>query len=141
MVEIGFEEGFKKANKYAVSLLSKRNYHSISFRKKLKEKRFSEEVIEAILKKFANFFDDEDWMKRKVLGEFAKGYGPKMIIAKLRCKNIFVENEISLITDDMQKEKILEILNKKFPDRTDKNKAFSYLVRKGFDYSLIKQCF
>ena len=133
--QLFYELELKRMKAYGLRLLSKSNYHSSVFKKKLEEKLVSKKVLSEILKEFSKYFDDEYWLEKKIKEEFAKGFGPKAIIFKLRSKNIFLE-DIKIISDDMQREKINEILNKRFAGKMDKKSA-SFFIRRGFDYSLV----
>jgi SOS response regulatory protein OraA/RecX len=127
----------KRAKSYALYLLSKRSYHSSVFKNKLQQKLISKKTIEWVLKELKFYFDDESWVDRKVEKEIKKGFGPKMIRAKLQQKRIFLED--MKISDDRQKETIKELLEKKFPKNFDKRKAISFLLRRGFDYPCISE--
>lgn len=117
---------YSKARKYALRLLSMRDYHSDVFYRKLKTKGFSSEVCDQVMHdcKRMGFFNDDE----AILRELRRGYGPKLIEWKLQLKK---EDVRRVITKELQKEKIVELTLKL------KDKALRTLLRKGFDSDLV----
>lgn len=126
----------KLARFAAYRMIAMRNYPGAIVLKKLQEKRFSESISQTIVEelKRAGYIQDGEWTEQAILREFRKGCGPRLIEMKLRSKGIEAGQVRKLISSEMQREKIREIL-KKFP----KEKASRMLQRKGFDFELIMQ--
>lgn len=126
----------KLARLTAYRLIAMRNYPGAVVLRKLQEKGYSESVSQTIVEelKRAGYIQDGEWIEQTVLREFRKGCGPRLIEMKLRSKGIASAQVRKLISPEMQREKIREIL-KKFP----KEKASRMLQRKGFDFDLILQ--
>ena len=92
------------ARKYALRLLSMRNYHSAVLRRKLEQKGFSDESSERVINdcKRMGFLNDDE----AILREFRRGYGPRYIEFKLRLGK---EEVRGAITRQMQREKVREL--------------------------------
>ena len=76
------------------------------------------------------YVQDEEWARRLIEREFARGNGPRLIELKLKIKGVSPSQVRQIITREMERKKIRELMKK--------GKTPQSLVRKGFDYSLIE---
>lgn len=127
----------KLARFWAYRIISMKSYPSAVVTKKLRQKRFSDVVVEKMVSelKSAGYLQDDEWIDQEVLREFRKGRGPRYIEMKLRSKGVSSEKVRLLISPQMQKEKIR--LSLKLP----REKAMRQLQRNGFDLDLILEIF
>lgn len=114
------------ARKYALRLLSMRDYHSAVFRRKLEKKGFTAKICDQVMQdcRRLGFFKDDE----AILRELRRGYGPKLIEFKLQLPR---EDVRRVITRELQRERIIELALKL------KEKALRTLLRKGFDSELV----
>lgn len=123
---------YSVARRKAFRLLSLQNYHSAVLRRKLEQKGFSAEVCDKVVEecKRLGFVKDD----QAILREFRRGYGPRYIEFKIGVSRQEVRK---LITREMQREKIKEMLPKLGP----REKAIRTLQRKGFDLDIAIEIF
>lgn len=123
---------YSVARRKAFRLLSLQNYHSAVLRRKLEQKGCSAEVCQKVVEecKRLGFVNDD----AAILREFRRGYGPRYIEFKL---NVSRQEVRKLITREMQREKIKELLPKLGP----REKAIRTLQRKGFDLDIAIEIF
>lgn len=119
-------------------LLSRKGYFSLELRRKLQERKFSEEAITYILEKCERlgYLDDEREKERLIRQEKQKGKGPRFIAHKLKTKGVKGEMEYN------QTEMLAHLLKTRYRkyDLTDyqhKQKVALSLQRRGFDFELI----
>ncbi len=134
---------YKCAKKYVLTLLSKGHYPTHVLEKKLALRKISKSVREKILKECVGYgyIDNTLWLESFIRREFQKGWGPKALFLKLLEKG-FQPSEFSsllnsLITPDMQREKVQEILRRVKTE--EKFKKLSSLQRKGFISEIIQE--
>jgi SOS response regulatory protein OraA/RecX len=120
------------ARRKALRLLSMRNYHSAVLARKLELKGCSKEICERVIQdcKKLGFLNDES----AILRELRRGYGPRAIEFKLNLSRADVRQ---VITRDVQREKIIEMLPKLGP----REKGIRTLQRRGFDLDLVIEIF
>jgi SOS response regulatory protein OraA/RecX len=125
----------KLAKGKAYRLLSMRSYPSNVLFEKLIEKRFSKRVVERIIEEMtaAGLLQDEEYWTRLIEREFQRGYGPRYLQWKKGAPEAKLR---AMITDEMQRKKIRELL-KKFPCP---KKGAQALARRGFDLNCIRAC-
>lgn len=141
---------FKDAYIYAIKAISRKAYLTLELRDKLLSKEISEEIVDKVIEKCLEekFLNDEQYLESYVKGQISKKIGPKMIILKLQRKGISFERAKKLIQDldshESQKERLLRLLTTRYrtkdlSDFKTKEKVIASLIRKGFDYSIIKE--
>lgn len=120
------------ARRMALRLLSMRNYHSAVLMRKLEMKGCPKDVCERVIAycRRLGFLKDDD----AILREFRRGYGPRYIEFKLQVSRQEIRG---LITREMQKEKILQLM----PKLGEREKAFRTLQRRGFDLDIVVEIF
>lgn len=141
-----------RAKEYALFLLSRQSYHSTQLKAKLKSKLVSEVAMKKVIEELFHYLDDQGYIDTKIESEFKKGKGPLYIQSKLSLLGLFIDLQDikSRISDKMQKERILSLIEKKFGAKEpqgrrgrsvefDPNKVRLFLARKGFDYQLINE--
>ncbi len=140
----------KKANDYAVKLLSYRQRSQKEIEDKMKQKEYDTEIIDKTLnwlKKY-DLINDEEFAKEYILSK-AKKYGSKRIKLELARKGIdekvmqtVLEEEVS---PDTEYHIALEGAQKKMKsyEGQEKNaiyrKLAGYLQRRGFSYDIISK--
>lgn len=140
-----YETERMRAKNYLLYLLSRYGYHSSQLRIKLKNKLISKIVTDDVLATVSPYLDDDRWVELKIKRYFMKGYGAKVIQFKLQSLGVFVDLDMvqSQFTEENQKEKVLLLLEKRSclsEGIFNKQKAIAFLMRRGFDYDLIKEC-
>lgn len=128
--------------------LALKGYMVHELRKKLEEKKIGKEAIDAVLKKCeeAGYLNDEREASLFVQREKRRGQGPLSIKNSLREKtggSALSERIISeQFSEEEQRSQIESILNKRFSnlsDLKDKQRAFRFLLRRGFSSELIRE--
>ncbi|WP_432663397.1 regulatory protein RecX [Wukongibacter baidiensis] len=148
--EIIKSEEQKKANEYAVKLLSYRPRSQKEIEDKMKQKGYDAEMIDKTIKwlREYNLINDEDFAKEYILSK-SKKYGSRRIKMELGRKGVNEEviNEILDEEIDYDKEYsiALECAKKKMKAyKGDERNAIyrklaSYLQRRGFSYDIISK--
>lgn len=148
-----FEELFKqieldRAKHYALRCLARKEYLSHELKKKLSDLHISEEAISKVLGecKKLGYLNDQEWIQRYIAKQTARRYGPQAIAQQLRQKGIPSSDIPVLQNSSSQKTQIQQILNSRFKSYNfsnpkEKQKAIGFLVRRGFNFSLIFEAF
>lgn len=136
----------KKAYKYVLRLLSKKDYSEFEIRNKMKTKDFSEEIIDDLLTKFKDnkYLDDERYCQSLVEYKINLKYLGRIRVKKdLQQKGINSEIIDKVLNDCYKPSKEEELLDSllekkisqaKTMDNNIKRKIISFLLRKGFSY-------
>lgn len=121
---------YSAARRYALFLLSKKHYHSSLLLQKLIGKGAKKKIAEKVLKdcQKMGLLDD----KQALYFLLQRGHSPKLIAWRLK---IPLEQIYASIDSEALREKVRKSLSK----FSSKQKAFSSLLRKGFDYELISE--
>ena len=150
--EIKDYDEFNLGKKTAFSFLGYKPRTEKELKKKLKEKKISEQNIEKTLNtlKEFKFLDDNQYAKMFLEEKLNyKPAGKRLISMKLAEKGIkkeVIENVISSqYSEEKEKKKAKELLAKyikKVKAKSDidkKQKCYRYLLSKGFDFDIIKE--
>lgn len=143
------ETQIAKGRDLAFKYISYRNRTERELKEKLKEKEYTDDVIENIvvtLKEY-NYINDEQYAMdmQKELINF-KMYGEFRIKQILMQKGIS-KNIINSLFFDYEKmqENAIKLLKRKYgkitPDYKEKKKIYSFLERKGYSYEIIKNSY
>ncbi len=132
------ETEWKLVRMTAYRLIAMRQYPSSTLQKKFQQKRFSREVIDRIIEELKKngYLKDDEFIENEILREFRRGYGPRYIELKLRSKNLNGEKVRELITNQMQTERIRQLIPK-LALRSNRQKIIAALQRRGFDLEII----
>ncbi|ADR18017.1 regulatory protein RecX [Calditerrivibrio nitroreducens] len=127
--------------KYALRLLSKKDYFESEIRNKLVKKFEDNDGVEEVIKKLKDlkYIDDNRVSEQFIKSQLRKGYGQYLIKKKLMEKGVVISiSEIGayLSEEEDLKRKIAEKLHKY---HNDYEKTVAYFYRKGYPYSLIKR--
>lgn len=127
----------KGSREYAYLLLSYKSYPSDLLKKKLFALQVDPKIIQAIMQELIElrYLNDEEWIERFIEKLLDKGWGPYMIVHKLKEKNIqdpvkFVE-KIATTTKQIQG-------IEKYVKKRGKIDMYPTLVRRGFSISVIE---
>lgn len=125
----------KGAREYAYSLLSYQSYPSAFLQKKMYDLKIDLRLVQKVIEELTNlgYLNDKEWIQRYIEKLLDKGWGPYVIVHKLKAKNIqaslktvevvaTIEKQMQAMSAYMQKRKI----------------NHSYLVRRGFSISAIE---
>lgn len=135
----------EKLYKYAIWLLSKRDYSQKEMSTKLSSKSTNIEDISNILQKIIElgFIDD----KRRagiIYEQYKRKYGWLKIKQKLITKGISEEiiNELKNIDTDSDGQECYELILKKFKQYNKEQEliVWKYLMSKGYEHKKIKSC-
>lgn len=145
------KEEEKKVWNYAVRLLARRNYHSITLRKKLKEKGSgTPEEIESIIKKLkeCRYLNDEEYIRYYVSDQLLlRPQSIRLVRQKLRQRGIqgeAVEQELARHAH-REEEFARKAVRKKLKtvrgesQQKQREKLFRFLTARGFPLSTIKE--
>lgn len=148
---VNFDE-YIYGKKLAFDYLSYRIRTTAEIKKKLKDKKISEESIDKVIAHLneLKLLNDEEFAKQLVSEKIKrKPVGKRVLKQKLFEKGISKEMSEDVLEKAFEevdeKELALESLNKYYPkilelERNDKRKkAFDHLVRRGFDFDVIKE--
>ncbi|MBS0625080.1 MAG: RecX family transcriptional regulator [Verrucomicrobia bacterium] len=129
----------KLARKKIYQFLSARNYSSAELQSKLQKLGISAPICTRIIEevKRLGYIQDGEYLENAIEKEFRKGYGPRYIEMKLQSKGLDSRSVRDLITRERQREKILELQNRK----RDRAKLIRFLQQRGFDYDIIIENF
>ena len=139
---------FNKAKNFALNKISYSQKSTYEIRQKLKEQKFSEDVIEKIIAYLDSygFLDDESYVKSYIrdkdeISNWSRGKIRFMLKRKHIDDNI-IEDYIYMISDEREAEKARFFADKKIKnDFSYENRAkiFRHLASKGFDVDIINQ--
>ncbi|WP_311492367.1 RecX family transcriptional regulator [uncultured Anaerococcus sp.] len=137
---------FNRAKNYALNKISYSQKSTYEIRQKLKDQKFSEDVIEKIIVYLDSygFLDDEAYVKSYIrdkdeISSWSRGKIRFMLKKKHIDENL-IDDYISLIDDEREAEKARFFADKKIKnDFSYENRAriFRHLAGKGFDIDII----
>lgn len=147
------EDTCELALSYAYRVIGNGLKTEVEMRRKFKEKAFSEDDIEYAINKLKeyNYINDkyyaECYIKARVIpNKWGKIKAYNMMLQKGIDKDIINESLDELFSEDEEYKIILESAKKKLDTLSNisdkikiKNKLISFLLNRGFDYSLIKK--
>ncbi len=131
----------------AIRFLAMRAYFAEELAEKLRGKGISEQAIESAIARCIKigYIDDQSRLKRSVEVLIEKGFGPRMIVEKLKRLGRIEERGIEEVLKDCEQrilEKLEKIIAKRFSKKLsikEQRRAFSYLIRRGFNIEDIKK--
>ncbi|MAX65455.1 MAG: hypothetical protein CME66_00815 [Halobacteriovoraceae bacterium] len=143
----------KKAFDYAIRILSLRDYSIYKMKKKLQERKFSEDIIEKTIQKLLdyNYLREEEFTRIRIKQFLVKGYANSYIKQKLMQEHLNADDQtIDQIRDEQnlghnkqlyylieKKLRYKEIPTEFIPKQKLRNKLCSFLATKGYNYSEI----
>lgn len=139
----------EKAKNYAFLLLKFRPRSEKELALRLKKKRFDERIIREITAflKDRDFINDTEFSRAWIEARLKKPLGPRRIEEELRQKGIdreIIESQLEAVKSDYpEKEIVAKISRQKIKQlkgvKTHKKKQriFSYLLRRGFSYTVV----
>ena len=121
----------KLAKEAAYRHLGRRSFSKVALLKKLREKLFSLSICEEVISELEKlgYLSDDDFFKRAIERELARGYGARYIRIKLRAQGFDCRIEID---DAAALRKILPKFRSK-----ERPKMIQALLRRGFDLDRI----
>lgn len=141
---------FKTAYNKCIFLLRRKDYSTLKMREYLQKKGFEKDIIDKVLERLVHlsFINDEAFCHRMCENLLSKkAYSINEIIFKLKNQGFEID-DIHHSLDKYRKENYeyetcLNLLRRKYPslDEEMKEKAFTYLARKGFKYSDISNAY
>ena len=139
---------FNRAKNFALNKISYSQKSTYEIRQKLKEKQFSEDVIEKIITYLDSygFLDDEAYVKAYIrdkdeISNWSRGKIRFMLKRKHIDENL-IEDYIYTISDEREAEKAGYFADKKIKNDfsyENRAKVFKHLASKGFDVDIINQ--
>lgn len=139
---------FNRAKNYALNKISYSQKSTYEIRQKLKEQKFSEDVIEKIIAYLDSygFLDDEAYVKAYIrdkdeISNWSRGKIRFMLKRKHIDDNL-IEDYIYTIPDEREAEKARFFADKKIKNDfsyENRAKVFRHLASKGFDVDIINQ--
>jgi len=146
---ISNKETLLKAREYAFLLLKFRLRSENELYQRLKQKKFSEEIILDTLKflKEKKFLDDSLFAKGWINSRIKKPYGLRRIVQELKLKGIdkgIIEEELGEVKKNYSEEEIVQNIIedrlgklKNIEPQTARKRVYGYLVRRGFSPDII----
>lgn len=139
---------FNRAKNFALNKISYSQKSTYEIRQKLKEKNFSEDVIEKIIAYLASygFLDDEAYVKAYIrdkdeISNWARGK-IRFMLKRKHIDDKLIDDYIYLISDEREAEKAGFFADKKIKNDfsyENRTKVFRHLASKGFDIDIINQ--
>lgn len=139
---------FNRAKNFALNKISYSQKSTYEIRQKLKEKNFSEDVIEKIIAYLASygFLDDEAYVKAYIrdkdeISNWARGK-IRFMLKRKHIDDKLIDDYIYLISDEREAEKASFFADKKIKNDfsyENRTKVFRHLASKGFDIDIINQ--
>lgn len=135
------KEESRRAKNRAIRLLAMRNYPTTLLTRKLLFDGYCREIVQQIVQwaEKMGYVQDDEYLRSSILQELRRGYGPKVILWKLRTKGFSEEVLLRAIaqhsTMALQKEGIRKLMKRRPGDR---RKAVAMLLRRGYPLELIK---
>lgn len=128
----------KLAKGVSYRLLSSRSYSKMGLFQKLKMKGFSEKVSLGVIEEIEKlgYLSDADFGKGVVDQKIAQGYGPMYIEQYLKVKGLNPRLAREIMDGEKQRES-LKKWEKKLKGK-EKHKKIAFLLRRGFDLSMIQ---
>ncbi len=127
--------------KYALRLLSRKDYFENELREKLLGRFGNTETVEEVLKRLKElrYIDDDRVIQQFISSQAKKGVGQYLIRKKLLDKGI--DAPISTIESYVdEQDDLKELVVKKLQKyKGDYQKTVAYFYRKGYPYNLIKR--
>lgn len=146
--EILANDEFNRAKNFALNKISYSQKSTYEIKKKLKEKDFSEDIIEKIIAYLDSygFIDDEAYVKAYIrdkdeISKWSRGKISYML-KKKHIDERLIEDYIDLIDDKREVEKAGFFADKKIKNDfsyENRVKVFRHLAGKGFDIDIINQ--
>ncbi len=140
-------ENDEKALKYALNILNKKDYTEFEMARKLKLKKFNDDIIEKVLQYLRenSLINDDRFTESFVYFKLQNGYGKKRIRYDLHKKGINDEciDKYLKDVDEMQfAGAVFEAKSDYLKDnKNGRAKMFALLLRRGFDYETINALF
>jgi regulatory protein len=147
LMETSKKSSYKKAFNYALNILAKSSKTKQEIIKKLTEKEYNEETIQAVIAKINDlgYINDEqyieDFIRNKA--DTSQGLNKRTLQNKLMQKGVDKELiqqilENSVIDEYQNAIQVAEkkLRNLKGSDREKKAKLYAFLIGKGFDYEI-----
>ena len=139
---------FNRSKNFALNKISYSQKSTYEVRQKLKEKNFSEDVIEKIIAYLASygFLDDEAYVKAYIrdkdeISNWARGK-IRFMLKRKHIDDKLIDDYIYLISDEREAEKASFFADKKIKNDfsyENRTKVFRHLASKGFDIDIINQ--
>ncbi|OFZ27117.1 MAG: hypothetical protein A2381_10700 [Bdellovibrionales bacterium RIFOXYB1_FULL_37_110] len=154
MAAFFMNEETNKAYNYILFLISRQDYPKSKLQKKLSQKGYSKEIIDAVLERISSqgIFDEKRYMDSKIRSLAKRNYSKSHIHKFLKHEDLsFEDSEIDSIfakeeiTEEEQLDQLIDKKIKKFTHRPlnqdekyqIQKKLFSYLYSKGHNYKKI----
>jgi regulatory protein len=152
-LDIAFlEMEYTHAFRYALQCLNRKTYPTFELERCLKSKGVSSTTHSRVIQECTRlgFLDDKEWIRQFIMSHAAKRLGPAAIIQKLRAKGVSETSARTWVQQcvgedkEGQKKQILHHLQTRYRrhnlnDPLIMRKAISFLIRKGFSHSLIRE--
>jgi len=143
-------ETYRKGRDLALRRLSCREQSVLELHSYLKQKGFSHEVCERVLKELMDqgYVSDERYTRMMARDQVRKGKGPRYVSEKLRQKGIQMEpgavRTLLIEVDGFDElDAARKIVERRYPnvtqDRAEANRAFQALVRRGFSFDIARK--
>jgi regulatory protein len=128
----------------AIQLLARRDHSRLELQKKLLERSFSREEIDALLPELIekNLLNDVRFAQSYIRMRTAKGYGAIRIAEELRERGIdkeIISTELDDPMFDIEKVCIKKFGTKNFKDLNSRAKAIRFLQYRGFSFEQINR--
>jgi len=152
-----FEEDQKyQVKQSALNYLARRQHSKNEIKTKLRQKKFSLELIEQTLNdleqnnyvddhSFARLFTDEkvkakNWGKNKIKSELIKRGVSSRVIADVIEEKFSNDLEIESGLE-LARKKLKKLINRRLDQKKIQTSIYSFLVSRGYDYDLCKQIY
>lgn len=132
------QTGAKLAKASAYRMLGRKSYSRASLLRKLIEKGFPQNVCQKVIEDLEKFgyLSDEDFAEGAIQQKIRQGYGPFYIEQYIKHQGMDPALVRKVMDEKAQKKALAKWVTKL--KKKKKEKQISFLVRKGFDFSVCK---
>lgn len=138
-------EDEKKALSYAVYALSRRMLSEFELKKKLLNKGYSQETVDAALLRLKGLkaLDDTEYAKTLVRNLNVRGYGKRRILDEMRKRGVGIDAvDVALEEECLKSDGMKRFIDKRLkgrnPDDKELRRVYNALLRRGFSYAEVK---
>lgn len=136
-------DDYDLALKYTLRLISSKDYLEQTIREKLKQRKYSANVIDQVIERLQElkYLDNTEYIKTFIEEKIRKKDGPSKIKFKLKSlgieENSITEHLDEIYTEELINENIAYWIEHKYEEHDDKQKFLNFCRNKGFRIDMV----
>lgn len=136
-------DDYDLALKYTLRLISSKDYLEQTIREKLKQRKYSANVIDQVIERLQElkYLDNTEYIKTFIEEKIRKKDGPSKIKFKLKSLGIeedsITEHLDEIYTEELINENIAYWIEHKYEEHDDKQKFLNFCRNKGFRIDMV----